>query len=274
MNSTGGYLFDLSMFSVYAISVSGMLILAVIGWLIGLYQNKVNAVDVIWSLFFLAAATITLTLSTESSVMNMVIFGLLALWSLRLAGFLIWRNWNKPEDRRYQVIRANNSPGFAFKSLYIVYLLQAFIAAIIFFGVFPGLSQWLDFQILDLFGISIALIGILIESIADQQLARFKKQQTQPSQVMDQGLWAYSRHPNYFGEFLFWWGLFLIIVESSWLWAIVSPLIMTILLLKVSGVGLMEKGIEDRRPAYAAYIKNTPAFFPRLTNPLVQKEAQ
>jgi steroid 5-alpha reductase family enzyme len=116
---------------------------------------------------------------------------------------------------------------------------------------------------LDFLGFIIWMFGFVFESVSDWQLARFKADPANKGKVMDRGLWAYSRHPNYFGEFLIWWGIFLIALSTpkSW-WTVVSPLIISAVLLKMTGIPLMEKTIVNTRPGYGAYIRRTPAFFP------------
>jgi steroid 5-alpha reductase family enzyme len=116
---------------------------------------------------------------------------------------------------------------------------------------------------LDLLGFLVWLTGFTFEAVADWQLSRFKADPANRGRVMKQGLWAYSRHPNYFGESLLWWGLFLIALATpyGW-WALISPVLITFLLLKVSGVTLLEKDIVERRPEYREYLETTSAFIP------------
>jgi steroid 5-alpha reductase family enzyme len=117
----------------------------------------------------------------------------------------------------------------------------------------------------DAVGAALAGFGLVFESVGDGQLARFKADPAHRGQVMDRGLWRFSRHPNYFGEACVWWGLGLMALSGAgWAgaWSIVSPLLMTVLLLKVSGIGLLEKDIAERRPAYRDYIVRTNAFVP------------
>jgi steroid 5-alpha reductase family enzyme len=109
-----------------------------------------------------------------------------------------------------------------------------------------------------------ALAGIAIEGIADAQLTRFRGNPENGKAVLNSGLWAWSRHPNYFGDFLLWWGIWLLALSGGApFWVSVGPLLMTALLMHYSGVGLMEESIADRRPEYRAYIRSTPSFFPR-----------
>ena len=107
------------------------------------------------------------------------------------------------------------------------------------------------------------LIGVLFEGIGDLQLARFKADPANKGKVMDRGLWRYTRHPNYFGNFLIWWGIWIVAAEAGVWWTVIGPIVMSILLLRVSGVAMLERTITERRPAYAEYIRTTSAFFPR-----------
>jgi steroid 5-alpha reductase family enzyme len=203
------------------------------------------------------------------------------LWSLRLSIYLSLRNWNKAEDHRYQAIRANNSPGFGFKSVYIVFGLQATLAWIVALPLFVGLSARSSLNGLDMVAAGLILLGLSLESLADHQLARFKADPANRGKVLDRGLWRYSRHPNYFGEACVWWGFWLLAMAGAgwagiWAvgWTVISPLLMTFLLLRISGVALLEKDIADRRPEYRAYIARTSAFVPLPPRPALSKERQ
>ena len=249
------------MWSIYFDSLLIMLLLGFATWLISLVKNNVSIVDSLWSVLFLAAGIYVFVNSPARSSAGMLLMILLALWALRLSVFLTVRNWGEPEDRRYRVIRENNSPHFAFKSLFIVFTLQVLIAWVIFMGLLPGLYRPSELGLQHIIGILLWLIGFTFESTADWQLHTFRKNSA-PGDVMQTGLWRYSRHPNYFGEFLIWWAFFLMTVSATTWWVIIAPLIMTVLLLKISGVGMMEAGITSRRPAYRHYIARTSVFFP------------
>jgi len=194
-----------------------------------------------------------------------VVLVLAALWGLRLAAYLAWRNWNAEEDRRYREIRARNEPNYALKSLYLVFGLQAVLAWLISAPLFAAFRGSADLNALDAAGITLVVFGVLFEAIADWQLARFKGEQANAGRVMDRGLWRYTRHPNYFGECCVWWGFWLIGVAAGGAWTVFAPLLMTFLLLRVSGVALLEKGISERRPEYREYVRRTNAFFPGPT---------
>ena len=140
--------------------------------------------------------------------------------------------------------------------------LQAILAWLISISLFGALTSHATINSLDYIGAALAILGLICETLADWQLARFKANTSNKGKVLSSGLWRYSRHPNYFGECCVWWGFYLIALASGAWWAIISPILMTLLLLKVSGVSLLERTIVERRPAYADYIKNTNAFMP------------
>ncbi|MFT5259970.1 MAG: steroid 5-alpha reductase family enzyme [Saprospiraceae bacterium] len=234
-------------------------------WLYSLYRRDVSSVDSLWSLMFLAAAIIFVNSSGSShSTKQILVLVLLAIWSIRLSLHLSIRNHGKKEDHRYQQIRKNNEPHFEFKSIYIVFGLQAVLAWIIciplWFGLQPGATLgWLDYL-----AVALWVFGFGFEAIADWQLFRFKRSGANNRKVLNKGLWRLSRHPNYFGEFCIWWSYYLFAVSAGGSWTVYAPVLMTFLLLKVSGVSLMEENIPERRPDYQAYIESTNAFFPNI----------
>ena len=252
----------------WTIFIDGMLvimILAALTWLLSLYLKDVSIVDSIWSLMFLAAAIYYYSNITETNIKQDVFFILIVIWSVRLATHLTWRNWGEAEDRRYQEIRKKYSPNFSLKSLPIIFVFQAVLAILIslpIVSVLGSQSDYLQLGYIEYAAIGIWTLGFLFESIADWQLASFKSNSDNENKVMDKGLWRYSRHPNYFGEFLIWWGFYIFAFNAAPWWIIVSPLLMSWLLLKFSGVVMLEETIVHRRPKYQGYIDSTNAFFP------------
>jgi steroid 5-alpha reductase family enzyme len=241
-----------------------IIIFALSGWLLSLIRKNVTHVDSMWSLFLLISAFIyTLYLDHINLRVILVLF-LLSVWALRLCLYLTWRNWGPHEDHRYAAIRKNNQPHFWFSSLYIVFGLQALLAWIISMPLFGAIESNIAFNYLDVLGIVLFAIGFIWEVTADWQLSVFKAEPHNHGKVLDTGVWRYCRHPNYFGECCVWWGFYLIALAAGAWWSIVAPLLMTLLLLKVSGVALLEKDIAERRPAYLVYIKSTNAFIPWL----------
>lgn len=239
-----------------------LLAFAFAGWLVSLSRRNVSIVDGMWPLMFLIAALCYAVVPESLSVRGLIVLSLVALWSLRLSSYIFWRNWGEAEDFRYQRIRENNSPHFGYKSLYIVFGLQALLAWIISMPLLPAIDSGREIGLLDLAGIALWLVGFFFESIGDWQLARFRLAPESKGKVLDTGLWRYTRHPNYFGDFCVWWGYYLISVSAGGWWTILSPLLMSFLLLKVSGVALLERDIGQRRPQYAEYAARTNAFFP------------
>ncbi len=250
------------MFSTYVNAIVPMLALGVMGWLYSLYRRDVSIVDSLWSLMFLSASLLYALSISGGNARTALILGLVAVWALRLSLHLTIRNWGQPEDRRYAQIRKNNEPHFGLKSLYIVFGLQGFLAWIISVPLLVSLALVTEFHWLDMFALALWIIGFSFETAADKQLLAFQRDPAHENDVLDSGVWRYSRHPNYFGEFCIWWAFYLFAIPAGGWWTIYAPLLMSFLLLKVSGVVMMEKGITSRRPGYQAYIERTSTFFP------------
>ena len=246
----------------YALSGGALLLVAVVFWLVSLLRNDVSIVDSLWSLMFLLAALVYASVSGLNGPRETLLLLLVTIWALRLSIYISWRNHGQPEDYRYQEIRANNEPGFGYKSFYIVFLLQAFLAWLICLPLMAAISGQTPIGILDYAGLVLWLVGMFFEVVGDLQLSRFRRDPANAGKVLDSGLWKFTRHPNYFGEFTLWWGFYLVALSAGAWWTIIAPVLMTILLLKVSGVALLEKDISERRPKYKAYIEATNAFFP------------
>lgn len=236
--------------------------LAAITWSISIPLRNVSIVDSVWSLLVAGAAFSYVWPDGVGGMRGTLALALMSIWALRLALYITVRNHGHGEDRRYREIRARNEPGFAFKSLYLVFALQGVLALVVSLPLLPAVRSAQPFGIADALGALLWLLGFAWESVGDWQLARFKAVAANRGRVMDRGLWRYSRHPNYFGECCQWWGLFLIALGAGAWWSILSPLLMTVLLLKVSGVTLLERDIGERRPGYRQYVARTNAFFP------------
>lgn len=231
-------------------------------WLVSLFKRDVSIVDSVWSLLILFAGIVYAAMLPESGPRAAWVLALTLLWAVRLAGYITWRNWGEPEDRRYQDIRARNQPNFAVSSLYLVFGMQGALAAIVSLPLLAALASPRALNWLDALGVAVFGFGFACETAGDWQLACFRGNPGNRGKVMDSGLWRYTRHPNYFGEFCVWWGFYLIALAAGGWWAVASPLLMSVLLLKVSGVTLLEKDLAGRRPAYRDYIARTNAFFP------------
>lgn len=255
-------------FALWLHALVALLSLGVAGWLASLALRNVNLVDSLWSLKFLLCAVIYVQLSGPApTARGLLVLGLVGLWALRLAGYLTLRNWRHAEDRRYAAIRANNSPGFWWKSLYIVFGLQALLAWVVSLPLLGAATSTSPLGWLDALGAALWLLGMVYEAGSDWQLARFKRDAANAGRVLSSGLWAHTRHPNYFGNACIWWGLYLVALQAGAWWSLPGPVLMTLLLLKVSGVALLEKDIAGRRPEYAEYVRRTRAFIPGPRRP-------
>jgi steroid 5-alpha reductase family enzyme len=247
-------------------ALPALLAMALAAWAVATARRNVGLVDIVWSLFFLAAALVYAAAGRQDGEQlgprAWLMLALVSAWSLRLAIYLALRNWGAPEDHRYRAIRARNEPGFQWKSLYLVFGLQALLAWLISAPLAGAIASAAPLGALDALGAALAAFGIVFEATGDAQLARFKADPASAGKVMDRGLWRYTRHPNYFGEFCVAWGFWLLAVAGGAWWTLFAPLLMSLLLLRVSGVALLEKDIGERRPSYRDYVTRTNAFFP------------
>jgi steroid 5-alpha reductase family enzyme len=252
------------MFDSHSFLTGFVVILSVAGitWLVSIRKRDVSIVDSLWPLLFLIAAATYAATVPQPGPRKTLVLVLVGLWALRLASYLTWRNWGTPEDRRYQAIRRHNEPHFALKSLYLIFGLQGTLAWIISLPLLAAIAAPRPITMLDYAGVGLWVLGFGFESVGDWQLARFKSIPSNAGRVMNRGLWRYTRHPNYFGDFCTWWGFYLIGLAAGGWWSAVGPLLMSFLLLRVSGVALLERDISERRPAYRDYMLQTNAFFP------------
>ena len=255
-------MFDLTLF-LYGLIIA--LFLPLLTWIVSLFKGDVSIVDSLWSLIFLALCLTWFLCYETTTTRSAILLALVALWAIRLSVYITWRNRGQGEDARYQAMRRKHSPNFAIKSLFIVFLLQGLLAWIISLPLLAAITGSRPLNLIDALATALVLFGIVFETIADAQLAAFKAKPGNQGRVMDKGLWRYTRHPNYFGECCLWWGFYLFAVAAGGWWSLLSPLLMTFLLLRVSGVTLLEKDIVERRPAYRDYIEYTNAFFPGIS---------
>ena len=246
----------------WLLGLAAIVPVAVAVWLASLPLKDASIVDRWWSALFVAAALAYAARSPVSAPRRAWVLALLLAWALRLALHITWRNWGHGEDRRYQDIRARNQPGYAWKSLPYVFLLQAVLAWVISLPLLAALRSPAPLGLLDAAGLVAWLLGFLCEALGDWQLARFRAARPAAGAVLDTGLWRYSRHPNYFGECLLWWGFGLLALGAGGWWALPGPVLLTVLLVRVSGVALLERDIAGRRPAYVDYVRRTSAFIP------------
>lgn len=253
---------EISPLLVNAAVVAGMMLCV---WTVSLLSKDVSIVDLVWGAGFVVIAWVSFLITGLPTPQKWIIVGLASLWGLRLSGYLAWRNLGKPEDYRYREMREKHGSGFPLRSLFTVFGLQGMIMWIVSLPLQTGQIQNNQDRIgiLAVLGMVLWCIGFLFESIGDWQLARFKSDPANAGQVMDRGLWRYTRHPNYFGDFLVWWGLYCVSFGrgTAW-WSVIGPIVMSVFLMRVSGVTLLESSLKTRKKGYEAYIRRTHAFFP------------
>ncbi|NND52929.1 MAG: DUF1295 domain-containing protein [Flavobacteriaceae bacterium] len=234
-------------------------------WVVSIPLKNVSIVDIFWGIGFIVASTVYFFYDDEHFTRQLIVFILVAIWGLRLSVYLLIRNYGKGEDFRYQEFRRTyGRDRYWWVSFFQVFLLQGVLIGLIslpLYGVHSNTStNTLNF--IDYMALGVWLIGFLFESVGDYQLARFKANPSNKGKVLDSGLWKYTRHPNYFGDATVWWAFGLFSLAAGAYWQIVGSLIMTYLIIKISGVALLEKSLDDKKPEYKDYVKRTNAFFP------------
>lgn len=245
--------------------------LMLVTWLVSGLVRDASIVDIVWGLGFVLVAWAVLLRFGPAGLRGWLLLLLTTFWGVRLSLYLGWRNIGKGEDFRYRAMRQKHGDGFFWASLGTVFSLQGFLLWLVSLPVQTGVARIQPVHIspardrigiLAVVGAVLWAIGIFFETVGDYQLARFKADPRSRGRVMDRGLWRYTRHPNYFGDFCVWWGLFLIAADGGHWWTVISPILMSALLIKYSGAGLLERSIVKRRPGYTTYIERTNAFFP------------
>lgn len=244
-----------------------ILVLMILLWFISLALKNASIVDIFWGIGFIIVTWVAYKLSSGYLPRKQLAAVLVTIWGLRLAIHIGIRNWGKPEDFRYAKWRTENSARWWWFSFFQVFLLQGFLMWIISTPLLAAQTSGFPAILtpLDLVGASLWTLGLLFESIGDFQLMLFKADPANKGKLLTTGLWKYTRHPNYFGEAVLWWGFYIIALAAGYWWTIFSPIIMTYLLMKVSGVAMLEKTMK-LKSGYEEYMNKTNAFFPWLPN--------
>lgn len=258
------------MITVWLYGAAVVATLMAVTWAASYLRVDASLVDRVWGLGFVVAAWVYAVAAPSTSVRAIVVVSLVTIWGLRLSAFITWRNWGHGEDKRYRAMRDKRPDSFALRSLVTVFLLQAVLAAVISVPLLAAIAEPSppEFGWLDVAAVALWLIGFVFEAFGDAQLARFRADEQNRDKVMDRGLWRYTRHPNYFGDTVVWWsyGLFAVAV-GAW-WALAGALLMTVLIVKVSGVALTDATMKrSNRPGYDAYVRRTNAFVPGPRKP-------
>ena len=240
-------------------------ILMVATWIVSVIIRNASIVDIVWGFGFVAVAWVLWARIDGDNGRQTLIALMVGLWGLRLAGYLAKRNLGHGEDFRYVLMRRKYGAKFPIISLVTVFALQGFIMWTVSLPVqFASADDTPGVGPIAVMGIIVWVIGLGFETVGDWQLARFKADPANKGKVMDQGLWRLTRHPNYFGDAVMWWGVGIVAAETgSGVIGIIGPAVMTWFLMRVSGVPMLEKGLHKRRDGYAEYVARTSAFFPR-----------
>lgn len=243
-----------------------LLPLLVVMWLISLLMRDAGIVDIFWGPGIAAMAWWYAYQAgfAQLGPKHILLLVLVTLWALRLGGYLAWRNLGKAEDYRYARMRSSAGRSWWWFSFFKVFGLQGLIIwtiTALFWRILSadGALVWTDYL-----GLALWSIGFFFEAVGDWQLARFKADSTNQGKVLNTGLWCYTRHPNYFGDACVWWGYFcLVLSHPQAVWFLFCPVYMTFLLLKISGVAMLERDQSDKKPTkYQEYIKQTSVFLP------------
>lgn len=247
------------------LSAVAILVYMTVFFLLATLKKDSSIVDIGWGLGFVLVAFLTLFVSKNFYAKQIIVSLLVLLWGVRLALHVYSRNKGKDEDWRYKKWREDWGSRYLIRAFLQIFMLQGFFMLVISSSfIYINSSDLKTFNILDYLGIIIWVIGFFFEAVGDWQLSKFKSDQKNKGKIMTSGLWKYTRHPNYFGEVTIWWGIFLLAlsIPGSWI-TILSPLTITFLLLKVSGIPLLEKKYEGNKE-FKEYKKRTNAFFPWL----------
>ncbi len=245
-----------------AITIS---IIMVTTWFISVLIKNASIVDIVWGFGF-AVNAIVLAMSVDADHTRQVLVAVLVgMWGFRLAAYLARRNLGHGEDWRYKAMRKKKGAQFPLISLITVFGLQGVLMFVVSLPVlFSNSDPSPTVGPIAAMGVMAWLVGFLFEAIGDAQLAKFKKDPANAGKVMNKGLWSLTRHPNYFGDSLMWWGIWLIAAETgSGVISIVGPIVMTFFLLRVSGVPMLERSLSKRREGWDEYVRTTSGFIPR-----------
>jgi len=249
----------------YTQSLAIIMTMMTLLWLVSVRMKNVSIVDLFWGIGFLLVSIVGFINAGGLPERKILVMTLVAIWSLRLSFYLVWRNYGKGEDFRYQQFRKQyGEKRYWWISLFQTFLLQGMlmwlIAAPLLAALHFGPNRNLGW--LDVTGIVFWVIGIIFEAGGDFQLARFRSDPDNRGKVLQTGLWRYTRHPNYFGDTAVWWGYGFLCLAAGSILPVLGCLLMTGLIIRVSGVALLEKSLVGKKPGYAEYVRKTSAFIP------------
>lgn len=247
-------------------AISSIVVYVSILFLISVILKRNDIADIGWGIGILLVGVVAYAHQQTPSYLSYLILGLVLVWSMRLSIRIFLRNIKKKEDFRYQVWRNTWGKWFYIRSYFQIYLLQGFLMCVVGYPLLhvSVYQTQMFFTPLVFLGLGVWLVGFMFEAIGDYQLDAFLKNKNNKGRIMNTGLWRYTRHPNYFGEVTQWWGIWVIVLAVPFGYvAIVSPLMITFLILKVSGIPMLEKGFAGN-PEFEEYKRKTSAFSPSI----------
>jgi len=255
----------MSFFNIYFEGLLLIMIIMTLLWVASIIVKNVSIVDLFWGLGFVLTAGFYFFKTEGSDLRKIILIHLVSIWGIRLSVYLAWRNIGKGEDFRYRQFRKNyGEKRYWWISFFQTFLLQGIlmwlISAPLLGAQYYGQNKLLS--VIDVIGILLWITGFFFETVGDYQLAQFKADAGNKGKVMDKGLWHYTRHPNYFGDSAVWWGYGILCLASGSYFPLLGSLLMTALIIKVSGVSLLEKSLKEQKPQYKDYIEKTSAFLP------------
>jgi steroid 5-alpha reductase family enzyme len=255
----------MSFLQIYIHAFIVIMIMMTILWLVSVIIKNASIVDIFWGFGFVAASVFYFIKTGGYDARKIITLTLVAVWGLRLSIYIAWRNYGKGEDFRYREFRKKYGENrYWWVSWFQVFLLQGtlmwLISAPLLGAQYYGQNNHINF--FDYAGMIIWLTGFLFEAGGDYQLASFRSDPSNKGKVLDRGFWRYTRHPNYFGDSAVWWGYGLICLAAGSFIPVAGSVLMTALIIKISGVALLEKSLKDQKPQYLDYIEKTSAFLP------------
>lgn len=256
----------MSFWSIYGQATLIILASVTVVWLISVYLTNASIVDIFWGFGYVIVAWFYFSKTTEGLLARKQLITILTtIWGLRLTIYLFWRNAGKPEDYRYQNFRKKyGAERYWWFSFFQVFLLQGTLMWLISSTLLGAQinTSGSSLNLLDYLGTSVWLIGFIFEAGSDFQLARFKSNPANKGKLLTTGFWKYTRHPNYFGDSAVWWGFALICLAAGSIIPIIGAILMTALIIRVSGVAMLERSLSKTKPGFEAYAKRTSAFIP------------
>ena len=254
----------MSAIAIYLPGLAAVIGLMSLLWLVSLALRNASIVDIFWGAGFVVVGWLYFFLAEQGALERKLLLGaLIAIWGLRLSLYILARNLGKGEDFRYVAMRQAAGGGWWWQSYFKVFALQGALMWLISAPLLAGQigATPAGLTILDGLGVLVWAVGFFFEAVGDWQLARFKADPANRDQVMNRGVWRYTRHPNYFGDAAQWWGFFLIAAAAGGWITVFAPILMTFLLVRVSGNALLEKSLNGR-PGYREYVETTSGFIP------------